>query len=134
MYVKLTLADNFRKQGDQGLGIAIAWFSVNGYSVCIPLTDSQRYDLVVEKDKKLERVQVKTTTRKSPSGFQVELRTKGGNKSGTGKQVVFSEVDAELLFAVTADGEAFLIPALVVNGRKTMVLGEQFKQYKVIHG
>ena len=36
---------NSKKQGDIGLGIAIGWFATQGYTVCVPLTDSQDYDL-----------------------------------------------------------------------------------------
>ena len=44
---------NSKKQGDAGLGIAIEYFTTKGYCVCIPLTDSQEYDLVVEIQNKL---------------------------------------------------------------------------------
>lgn len=39
---------NPRKQGNAGLGIAIAYFSRIGVDVAIPLTDTQRYDLVID--------------------------------------------------------------------------------------
>ena len=32
---------NPRIQGEIGLGHAIAWFSANGYNVCIPLCDNR---------------------------------------------------------------------------------------------
>lgn len=72
---------NPRKQGNAGLGIAIAYFSRIGVDVAIPLTDTQRYDLIIEHDGRLERVQVKTTTMKQGHGYAVHLRTIGGNKS-----------------------------------------------------
>src|SRR5207244_773124 len=37
---------NPRKQGNAGLGIAIAYLSRIGVEVAIPLTDTQRYDLI----------------------------------------------------------------------------------------
>ena len=55
---------NPRRQGNAGLGIAIAYFSRVGAEVAIPLTDTQRYDLIIENGSGLERVQVKTTTLK----------------------------------------------------------------------
>ena len=51
---------NTKKQGDVGLGAAIAFFSNLGYTVATPLTDSQNYDLVVDMDEGLKKVQVKT--------------------------------------------------------------------------
>ena len=37
---------NSKRQGNIGIGAAIAWFTVHGYTVSIPLTDSQDYDLI----------------------------------------------------------------------------------------
>ena len=44
-------AKNSKAQGDIGLSQAIAYFAKEGYTVCIPLTDSQDYDLIVENGK-----------------------------------------------------------------------------------
>lgn len=75
----LTGHKNTKKQGDVGLGLAIGWFTSQGHTVCVPLTDSQDYDLVVDIDGKLQKVQVKTTTYKAPSGaYSVGLSVKGG--------------------------------------------------------
>ena len=43
-----------KQKGNSGLGMAIAYFSTNGYTVSIPLNDTQDYDLVVEKDNILQ--------------------------------------------------------------------------------
>ncbi len=50
-------AKNSKKQGDIGLGAAIAYFTFKGFTVSIPLTDSQDYDLVVDDGHKLSRIQ-----------------------------------------------------------------------------
>lgn len=39
-----------KEKGRASLGIAIGYFSVNNYTVSIPLNDTQDYDLVVKKD------------------------------------------------------------------------------------
>ena len=39
-----------KQKGNCGLGMAIAYFSTNGYTVSIPLNDTQDYDLIVEKN------------------------------------------------------------------------------------
>lgn len=73
---------NPRKQGDAGMGIAVGWFASRGYTVCIPLTDSQSYDLVVDMDG-LKKISVRTSTRRQTNGrYLVGLRTQGGNKTG----------------------------------------------------
>ena len=48
-----------KEKGNSGLGMAIAYFSTKGYTVSIPLNDTQDYDLVLEKDGHLKMVQVK---------------------------------------------------------------------------
>ena len=40
-----------KQRGNCGLGIAIGYFSTNGYTVSIPLNDTQDYDLLIDKDK-----------------------------------------------------------------------------------
>lgn len=73
---------NSKAQGNIGLGMAIAYFTAKKFIVSIPLNDSQSYDLVVDMDGSLKRVQVKTTSRKKTSSkYEVELRSTGGNKS-----------------------------------------------------
>lgn len=39
-----------KEKGNSGLGMAIAYFSSNGFTVSIPLNDTQDYDLVIEKN------------------------------------------------------------------------------------
>lgn len=39
-----------KEKGNSGLGMAIAYFSTNNYTVSIPLNDTQDYDLVIEKN------------------------------------------------------------------------------------
>ena len=56
------VADTNKQRGNCGLGIAIAYFSTNGYTVSIPLNDTQDYDLLIDKDGKIESAQVKYTS------------------------------------------------------------------------
>lgn len=46
-----------RKQiGRIGLSMAINYFTINGYTVSLPINDTQWYDLIVEKDGLFESV------------------------------------------------------------------------------
>lgn len=47
--------------GRIGLSMAINYFTINGYTISLPLNDTQWYDLVVEKDGKFYSVQCKAT-------------------------------------------------------------------------
>jgi hypothetical protein len=118
------------KQGDAGLGVAIGWFATHGYTVCVPLTDSQEYDLVVEDRWGFKRVQVKTC-RFSPkkaknAGLQVELRT----KSGRWDKVKKLSAKLEFLFVAT-DKDLYLIPASVVKGKTGICLGKKYDSFKI---
>ncbi len=44
--------DTNKEKGNSALGIAIAYFSTNGYIVSIPLNDTQDYDSIVDKNNK----------------------------------------------------------------------------------
>ena len=121
---------NPRKQGDAGMGVAIGWFSANGYTVAIPLTDSQRYDLIVD-DGSLKKVSVRTTTMKSESGFfQVGLRTIGSNMYRT-KIVKFNPSEIDLLFVVCEDETKYLIPATDIKVTNNITLNANWDKYKV---
>ena len=119
---------NSKKRGDAGLGAAIGYFALEGYTVLVPLTDSQSYDLVIEVNDKLSKIQVKTTIAKTRNGnYVVELRTKGGNKHSE-KVKHFGELDADYLFVLTGDGDRYLIPAGDCPSAR-LVLGSKYKMW-----
>lgn len=122
---------NTKKQGDIGLGKAIAIFSQMGYTVSIPLTDSQDYDLIVDIENKIYRVQVKTTMFKTTHGiYQINLAIKGGNKSSnTIKKFDNKIVDA--LFVLTEIGDMYFIPSNDVNCKHCLNLGKDKLKYKI---
>ncbi len=125
-------AINFKKQGDIGMCYAIAYYSKMGYTISIPITDSQDYDLIVEtSDKEIKKVQVKTTYCKTKYGiYTVSLRTTGGNKSGnTSKKMNKDYID--WLFILTDSGDTYNIPTSSINGTGSINLGDNYQEYKV---
>lgn len=122
---------NTKKQGDVGMGVAIAYFSIMGYTISIPLTDSQDYDLVADIDDKLYKVQVKTTTFKNSNGsFRVNLRVFGGNRSGQSVKHFDNKV-VDYLFVVTEDGDKYFIPSNFVETTNQLTLNYTFDKFKV---
>jgi hypothetical protein len=121
---------NPRKQGNAGLGIAIAYLSRIGVDVAIPLTDTQRYDLIVVHDEGMKRVQVKTTTMKDHGSFVVHLRTIGGNKSQV-KARPFEPSDYEWLFVVCGDATAYMIPTTEFTARQSLTLNARFERFRL---
>lgn len=119
-----------KEKGNSSLGIAIAYFSTNGYTVSIPLNDTQDYDLVIEKENKLYSVQVKSTACKTKYGvYQVALKSCGGTKGKTYKTVVDTNID--YLFVVTDKIDMYLIPKEVINNRSTLNLCDKYDMYKI---
>ena len=119
-----------KEKGNTGLGIAIAYYSANGYTVSIPLNDTQDYDLIVDKDNKLKRVQVKATSCKTKYGiYQVALKSCGGTKGETYKTVVDTNIDE--VFIVTDSLELFKIPIEVIKNKTTLNLCEKYEKYKI---
>lgn len=121
---------NTRKQGDHGLGAAIAYFCSIGWMVSIPLTDNQNYDLVVgDLQDALFKIQVKTTKYKRDH-FEVMIASCGGNKTGNIKKP-FDPTEADYLFIITLDNDKFLIPCVDFKLKNTLALGPKYEKYRV---
>jgi hypothetical protein len=124
---------NSKKQGDVGLAEACAWFTRNDFHVSIPLTDSNDYDLIVDDDDKLYRVQVRTTYHKTDHDiYKVNLAVSGGNRSGTGKMKYFNPKKIDLLFVLTENRDMYVIPSREIANTRTLNLGEKYKHFKVV--
>ena len=115
---------NSKKQGDAGLGQAIAYFTMKGYDVALPLTDSADWDLIVEVDGQLKRVQVKTSSQVRNGVAVVDASVKGGNKSSIGKTKTVQEQSWDLLFVhhVVTEQQS-LIPKDAITSRGQINVG-----------
>ncbi len=119
-----------KEKGNSALGIAIGYFASNGYTVSVPLNDTQDYDLVIEEKNKFYSVQVKSTGFKTKyEVYQVALKSCGGTKGKTYKTVIDTQVD--YIFIVTKDLEMYLIPKKIIDNRATLNLCEKYNKYRV---
>ncbi len=119
-----------KEKGNSGLGMAIAYFSTNNYTVSIPLNDTQDYDLVIEKNNVLKTVQVKATGCKRKNGvYQVALKSCGGTKGKTYKTIIDTNID--YVFILTENKEIYLIPKEEINNRTTLNLCDKYKKYRI---
>lgn len=108
-----------KQQGNVGLGQAIAYFTAKGHVVSIPLNDSQDYDLIVEIDSELKKVQVKTTNCVSPSGAMiVSLKS---DSTYTYKE--FNNNATDYLFVYSFEGFSYLIPCANITQKTGMYVG-----------
>ena len=113
---------NSRKKGDAGLGAAIAFFTARGDTVSVPLTDSQEYDLIVDEDGVLKKVQVKATTRSRKGAFEVWLRGNGGGcRSNNYTMKPFDWHEIDYVFVLCGDGSQWFIPADELEHNATSV-------------
>lgn len=120
-----------KEKGNAGLGIAIAYYSANGYTVSIPLNDTQDYDLVVDKDNILKRVQVKATSCKTKYGvYQVPLKSCGGTSGKTYKTII--NTDIEEIFILTGDMSMYIIPKEDIKNKTTLNVCSKYKKYQVL--
>jgi len=117
-------------QGNIGLGAAIAHYTSVGVPVAIPLNDTQKYDLIVDKGDLL-KVSIKTTTFKGRSGnYIVQLRNTGGS-SGKSKIRKFVSSDVDILFILTEDGRRYEIPTSLIIVKNSLTLTTDLDKFKV---
>ncbi|MEJ0072945.1 MAG: group I intron-associated PD-(D/E)XK endonuclease [Candidatus Saccharibacteria bacterium] len=121
-----------KQKGDIAIGHAIAYFMAHGYEVCLPIGDKRDYDMVVEKDGNLARVQVKYAGWYGDRRrHQAALRVMGGNQSfHTAKK--YGDDAFEYLFVHTANGSSYLIPWKSLAIRSYLSIdAEKYIPYKI---
>lgn len=113
------MLESNKEKGRMGLALAISYFTYAGYTISIPLNDTQWYDLIIEKDGKFETVQCKFTGSKDNS---ISLRQCGGTK-GTVYDNILNHSELDYLFCVDIKMNMYLIPveAIKVSGNKSCI-------------
>ena len=109
-----------KQRGRIGLSMAINYFTCQGYTVSVPLNDTQWYDLIIEKDNKFQTVQCKCT---STENGEIALRSTGGT-SGTVYDNVTNHQELDYLFCVDKNFNLFVIPMsdLIAAGNKNRIV------------
>lgn len=133
-----------KKQGNVGVARAVYEYTRMGFAVLAPLSDSDKYDLVIDDGTKLKKVQVKTSRCKkkdytgrgrNTTGYAVQLATTGGNtKSNTRRLRQVGDYD--LLFVLIEDGRCWSIPASVLGATGQLQVGAEgprakYNEYEV---
>lgn len=109
---------NRKQVGRIGLSMAINYFTVKGYTVSIPINDTQWYDLIIEKDGKFETVQCKATQTQSKT---IDFRSTGGTNGGVYDNLLnYSGLD--WLFCVDGELNMWLIPVKEITTKKQLTL------------
>ncbi len=129
-----------RIQGDWGEFSAMEWLARKGALVWIPLGHSPDADLVAEFNKRLLRIQVKTstyrlTTPEEEERWAVSVSTNGGNQSWSGVAKKFNAAHIDYLFVLVGDGRRWFIPAPLVEASRRLSLGgTKYSEFEVERG
>ena len=123
-----------RKQiGRIGLSMAINYFTCQGYTISLPMNDTQWYDLVIEKDGKFQTVQCKAT---QTENSEISLKNTGGT-NGSVYDNVTNHSELDYLFCVNGEFEMWLIPIKDITTTRQITLrkeptknGQGFQTYK----
>lgn len=108
-----------RKQiGRIGLSMAINYFTCQGYTISLPMNDTQWYDLVIEKDGKFETVQCKATN--TEDGI-IDFRSTGGT-NGSVYDNLLNHSELDWLFCVNKEYDMWLIPIKEITTSRQLTL------------
>lgn len=99
------LFETNKDKGRAGMSLGIAYFGANGYTVNIPLNDTQWYDFVAEKDGIFYTVQCKAT---GSSDNAIVLKSCGGTKGSIYDSVLNHPLD--FLFCLDKNMNMYVIP------------------------
>ncbi len=81
------------------------------------------------------RIQVKTSRRRTKSGYEVALATRGGNQSWSGVAKLFDSSRCDYLFVVVADGRRWLIPTVEIAAKRGIVIGgRKWRRFEIEPG
>ena len=104
--------------GRIGLSMAINYFTIKGYTVSLPINDTQWYDLIVEKDGIFQTVQCKATATENST---IDFRSTGGTNGGVYDNLL-QHKELDLLFCVNKDMNMWLIPVKEIITSRQLTL------------
>lgn len=107
-----------QRKGDIGVTQAIATFTKHGFNVAVPISESTKYDLVVECNGKLYRVQTKYNSSRS-----VDLRSVHANTKRT-IMVKYASGDFDWLY-VLQGGKEYLVTK-DLGGRTGITMNDEY--------
>jgi hypothetical protein len=117
-----------KKQGNVGVARAVYEYTKLGYTVLAPLSDSDKYDLVVDDGSSFKKVQVKTSRKRKNNSWEVYIATSGGNTKHHTMRLR-EEADYDLLFILVETGECWSIPNTSLEGNSTITVGSKANKY-----
>jgi|WetSurMetagenome_2_1015567.scaffolds.fasta_scaffold02344_17 hypothetical protein len=105
------------------------FFILNGFNVLVPEVGAP-YDLMVDMEDGLQKVQVKSSTCKVVNGYIFALR-RTRNNSNSIRRTFYSSKDCDWFFLLDLDMNAWLIPFHLLKGKGAITPQNRFPGYKV---
>lgn len=119
-----------KEKGNSGLVAAIGYYGMLGYTISIPLNDTQDYDLIVDDGNNLLKIQVKATSQRNPQGYTVvSVKSCGGTNGHIYKTVKDTNID--YLFVLTELQEMYEIPISEIHSTSSLSLGPDRQHFRV---
>ena len=110
-----------RNLRDAATMLAASRFSLCGFGTAIPV-EPTIYDLLVSMPDGIKRIQVKTTTYSSKSGWQVAVGRRPYSPGNRERLVPYDPELIDWFFIVDGDLTMYLIPSQVIAGRVQILL------------
>ena len=133
---------NSKEKCDIAKAESIRFYTKKQWEVSLPIGDKKPYDIIVDNNEKLLKVQCKYSTQKlrkrngeylddSDVRRTINLRVMGGNQSyNTAKK--YKKGDFDLLFSYTDSDLMHEIPFDNIEGKSSIVVGgSSYKEFKL---
>lgn len=107
--------------------LAEAWYMLHGFQ-CYRPEAASRCDILAERDGVFTKVQVKTASGRTASGWSASI-TSTRKRDGIHRRYTANEVDE--FFIIALDGSMYRIPFAAVEDKAVIALGAKYEQYRV---
>lgn len=108
----------------------MAWFSLHGCAVALPV-EPQEYDLLVTTSNGVQRVQVKSCSSRTRTGYwHVGIGRRPYVLDKSASKMPYDPDTIDLFFIVLGDGRVYVIPSSVLAGR-IGIHAETYAPYQV---
>ena len=110
--------------------MAINYFTLQGYTISLPLNDTQWYDMVIEKNNIFQTVQCKCTFTQDDT---VSLKSSGGTKGEIYDNII-NHPELDYLFCVNKELNCWLIPVNdIIQAGNTKEIKLRTELAKTVH-
>lgn len=118
-------------KGDLGVSKVISAAILKGYKVYLPFSEDSVVDLIIERNSKLERVQVKTSNEKEKIVVKCQSTSSWACKTHKNLKYTKNDIDCIILYHIPTDNCYYIDASILGNGRSTLTL--RINENKIKH-